>query len=347
MLDPRAANGAVRREEESMSREPERDDGRLGFLGAVARLFRREEEARAPQAGAAARPEDLRAGLDAALRELNQRIDEQRRAATATAVRATGSGGATQQERAEASQRRMEAAHRAIRADVEAMHAQLGTGLASADLDRIAAGLRELAQACSAGKDSHELLPRARFTVGEKLRVAAGELAVERIVVLLRARQMEWPDPTRYRPGALPEEIERSRTRRLRDVRDAFLTQDFERGAGAVLGVVKGWRSDYPEPGTPLWEETVLEAVAAGLRGQLVEKFIEVLRRDQDEILGRLDASIGKQLASLQAILAGGVHSVEDASQAVAGCLRVLDEVLPQIAWEHLQAQLPEARGES
>jgi hypothetical protein len=48
----------------------------------------------------------------------------------------------------------------------------------------------------------------------------------------------------------------------------------------------------------------------------------------------------------LQKVLSGGVTSIEKANQAVAGALRVLDEVVPQIAWEHVQARLPHARGE-
>jgi hypothetical protein len=60
----------------------------------------------------------------------------------------------------------------------------------------------------------------------------------------------------------------------------------------------------------------------------------------------RMDEAIGVQLALLQSVLAGGVHSIEQASQAVSGCLRVIDDVLPELAWAHVRAVLPEARGE-
>ena len=328
-----------------MSHDPEQAEGKLGFLGPVMRLFRREE-APPPRAAAPAQTASIHAGLEAAIHELNQRIDERRRAAATQVAAQPGAQRATEEERAAASQRRMESAHRTIREDIEAMHAKLETGLASADLERIAASLRELAAGASEGKDSHELLPRARWAVGERLRREAGELAVARLVALLKRREMSWPDPTHYRPGALPEEIERSRSRRLRDVRAAFLAQDFEPAADAVLGVVRAWRSDYPNRSTPLWEETVLEAVAAGIRGHLIAAFVEVVRRDREQILSGTETSIGKQLAALQALLAGGVDSIEQANQAVASCLRVIDEVLPETVWEHVRAQLPQARGE-
>jgi hypothetical protein len=324
-----------------MSERPEQDQGKLGFLDSVMRLFQRGEAAPAQQAPATATPPAIATQLDAAIQQLESRIAASRSAAAGRGGAGAGARKATAEDRAEASKRRMETAHREMRADIEAMHGRLATGLSGADLDRIAATLRELAALCAPGHESHELLPRARWSIGERLRAEAGEQAIERIVALLRKAQMSWPDPTHYRPGALPEEIERSRSRRLRDVREAFLAQDFAKAADGLLGVVKGWRSDYPDRGTPLWEETVLEGVAAGIRGRLLETFFEVLRRDRDAILAQTDEAIGKELAAVQAVLAGGGASAEQASQAMASYLRVVDTVLPEIAWKHVESQLP------
>lgn len=328
----------------SLSRE-QREGATLGFLESVMRLFGRAEAVRPPHAAEAVRPAGFHAGLEAALDELNRRIEEQRRAAAARGVADSddGSRHGTGQERAEERQHRMEAAHRAIREDIEAMHARFETGIAGADLVQIAAGLRELAVDSSKGRNSHELLPRARYSIGERFRREAGELAVARLIALMKARGLEWPDPMHHRPGAPPEE-ERARARRLGDVRAAFLAQDFERAADGVLGVVRGWGSDYPDRGTPLWEETVLEAVAGAFRGRLVQTFIDVVRRDREQIMERMDETIGAQLASLQSVLADGVHSIEQANHAVSGCLRVIDEVLPELAWAHVRSVLPEAR---
>ena len=90
----------------------------------------------------------------------------------------------------------------------------------------------------------------------------------------------------------------------------------------------------------------MLEGVGAGIRGQLLREFVELLRRDTELILSDAEALIGKELTVLQQTLQSGATSFEQASQAVASSLRVIDEVLPKLAWEHLHARLPHARGE-
>jgi hypothetical protein len=82
------------------------------------------------------------------------------------------------------------------------------------------------------------------------------------------------------------------------------------------------------------------------MRAQLLKDFVELLRRDRDVLLARIEKSVGNELAALQAVLGGGVRSIEQASLAVASSLRVLDEIAPEIAWEHVCAELPQARGE-
>ena len=54
------------------------------------------------------------------------------------------------------------------------------------------------------------------------------------------------------------------------------------------------WGSDYPDQGSPLWEETVLAGVAAGMRGQLVRDFVELLRRDREALLRRIEDARGE-----------------------------------------------------
>jgi hypothetical protein len=86
--------------------------------------------------------------------------------------------------------------------------------------------------------------------------------------------------------------------------------------------------------------------VAAGIRGALMREFVERLRRDQALLLSRTESAIGKELAALQVAVASGLSSVEQANAVVMRSLRAIDEVVPEIAWEHLRAQLPSARGE-
>jgi hypothetical protein len=318
--------------------------GRLGFLDSLGRLFgAKEETGEAAAAKVPARFEALEADFEVALRGLRDRVAERQAAAagpTAAARRMTA------EERAAEKQERVQASHRSIREDIEKMHAQLGTGVTPAELEALPAFLEDLEAASTEGKDSHSLQPRLRYAISQRLRAEAGELAVARLVALLQRAQIPWPDPTQYRPSAKPEEIERSRRRRLAEVRESFLAQGFERTAERAFGIVKAWGGDYPDRGSPLWEESVLEGVAAGIRGVLVKEFVEVLQRDRDALLRRTEASIGKELAALQGAVAGGVHSIEQANAAVASSLRALDEVVPEIAWEHVRSHVPRARGE-
>ena len=236
--------------------------------------------------------------------------------------------------------------HRAIREDIERMHSRLGTGLSPTDLDSIGALLRDLDADATEGKDSHALMPRLRYSVATRFRLESGALAVARLVALLRRANLEWPDPIHYAPRAKPEEIESSRRRRLAEMRESFLAQDFKKTAERMVGIVRAWGADYPDRGSPLWEESVLEGVAAGIRGQLLKDFVELVDRDRDLVLSRTEAAIGKELAALQTAVAGGVHSIEQANTVVASSLHALDEVVPELVWQHVRSLLPEARGE-
>jgi hypothetical protein len=328
-----------------MSDQGEPRERGLGFLDSIGRLFR-EKKKEAPAAPQTAEGlAKLEGDFDTAIRALNEKMEGFRRTSTPAGV-GPSLRKVTAEEREAERARRMQTAHEAIRQDIEKMHARLGTGLTAADLAAIGRVLGELAAIAEAGKDSHSLLPRARYAIAEKLRGEAGELAVARVVALLERQQMSWPDPARHRASATPEEVERAKRRRLADLRRGFLADDFARIADGMRGVVKGWGSDYPDQGSPLWESCVLEGVAAGIWGQLLRQFFELLRQEREVILSQAEASVGKELEALRAVLAGGVHSLEQANQAVASALQVVDKVVPTIAWEHVRERLPEARGE-
>ncbi|HXV36470.1 MAG TPA: hypothetical protein VEC18_04960 [Myxococcota bacterium] len=315
--------------------------GRFAFLDPLARLFRgREEPAKgsSPQQQAS-QLDAMFASFDSAVEGLEKKIAEAR-SASASAARGAGAGEASAEQRAAASQHRMEQAHQAMLEDVEKMHARLGTELSGANLVELATELQAMHADVAAGKDSHSLLPRMRYTIMDRVVKETGELAVTRLLERLQREKMSWPDPTCYRPSATPEEIERSQRRRLAEIREAFLGQDLERTAERVVGIVRGWKSDYPDRGSPLWEDCVLQCVAAGIRGQLVKQAVDQLRQDRELILQHAQASIGKELGAIQSALEGGVHSLEQANRAVAGSLGVLDQIVPEIAWKHVQAQL-------
>jgi len=323
--------------------DQERESGGIAFLDAFARLFRAQKET-APEASEAAKPIDsLLTRFDAAVSGLEQKIEESRRAMHREG-RAGATGSATEAARAEANQRRMEQAHRAILEDIGKMHAQLGTDLVGTDLVGLSTYLQRLHEVVSTGRHSRNLLPRLRYAVIARFLKEAGELALARLEVLLERAKLSWPDPTYYPPSATAEEIERSHRRRLGEVRESFLAQDLERTAERVLGIVSGWKSDYPERGSPLWQDCVLQSVAAGIRGHLVKEASDLVSRDRDLVLERAQASIGKELDAIHAAMEGGVHSLEQANRAVASSLEALDQVVPEIAWRHVQSQLGDLR---
>jgi hypothetical protein len=319
--------------------DQEREGGGVAFLDSFARLFRAQKET-APSGPETAKPIDsLLNRFDAAVSGLEQKIEKSRRA-MAQNGRATAGGSATEEARAAANQRLMEQAHRAILEDVEKMHSELGTKLVGTDLVELSTYLHKLHQDVSPGRHSRHLLPRLRYAVIARFLKEAGEMALARLEELLERAKLSWPDPTWYPPSATTEEIERSRRRRLAEVRESFLGQDLERTAERVVGVVRGWKSDYPDRGSPLWQDCVLQSVAAGIRGHLVKESAELLRRDRDLILEQAQALIGKELDAIHTAIEGGVHSLEQANRAVASSLEVLDQVVPEIAWRHVQSQL-------
>lgn len=320
-----------------------KDAGRLGFLDSLGRLFRgasTDADTRPSQAKDSF--EELGAELEAAIRGVQEIAAQRARSDPSRPAEIRSHS----EDPAAARVRRLETIQKSIREDIVKMHARLATGLTTAELDAIYKFLVELDATSAAGKASMELLPRLRHAIADKLREESGDLAVKRIIALLETAKLAWPDPTHHRSTATREEIDRSQRRRLADVREHFLGHDLKRIGQRMWGVVQAWGADYPDRGSPLWEECVLEGVAAGIRGGLIRDFVEVLQRDRAQLLTQAESSVGTQLAALQAAVKGGVHSIEDANKVVASSLRALDEVIPQLAWEQVEATLPQARGE-
>ena len=315
----------------------------LGFLEKLKHVFYgRETNTAAPDPAGEALAA-LEQEFESAIGEIQERVESLRDS------RPGDSGGSTHASAADreaARTARLAKIHDRMRADIEKMHARLGSGIGSGDLDRTLEGLAELDQISRAGYDSHDLLPRARHAIAERLRKEAGELAVERLRTLLERDQQTWPDPTHYRPHASEEEIERSRRRRLAETRETFLAQDFARIAQRAVGIVSGWGADYPEPDSPLWQECVLEGVGAGIRGELCLACLETLRQNADALVAGCEEVIGKQVEGLRGQLDAGIRSIGAANRAVGSALTAVDVVTPDVAWRLVVEKLPRARGE-
>lgn len=169
---------------------------------------------------------------------------------------------------------------------------------------------------------------------------------MDRLIALMERAEMTWPDPN-YWPRATPEAVAKSQQRRRAEVRESFLAQGLGRTGERMLGIVTAWGEDYPDRDSPLWKECVLRGVASGIRARLLEDFIEVVRSDRELLLERVEDAIGKQVAVLQAVVQKGVHSIQQANQAVSASLLAIDQLVPEIAWELIRSKLPQARRDS
>ncbi len=312
--------------------------GVRGILDSLGHLFRHASEAPRPIPVNRSFA-DVELEFEQALAALRKRIETRR-----PAVRGPGPHATTAQELAQERQRRKADAHRRMRADIEGMHVVLRTGLTGADLDDGVAFLLGLHAASREGRDAHALIFRARHAIAQRLRAEAGAMALDRVLAKLRRKHLRWPDPRPSHPRESHEEIEAARRRRMGDVRAAFVAYGLERIAERARGVVWGWGGDYPDRGSPLWRESVLVGVAAGIWARLLQHFVGLLRQDEDLLLSRASESPGQKLPALHAVLDDGSAPVWEAREAVASSLQLLDETIPQIAWQLVQARLPRAR---
>ena len=127
-------------------------------------------------------------------------------------------------------------------------------------------------------------------------------------------------------------------------MRKGFVNYSLHRSSFLIVGIVEIWKSDYPEAGSELWQSVVFEAVATALRAKLMHFFTRRLRHDREFIENKTTELIGAKVDELNKTLEGGVSSLINAHRIVASSLRILDEVIPGLAWEHLQGLIPEAK---
>ena len=309
-----------------------------GLIGSLGQLFRSRDAKASERARAVGGFAKVESDFETMLAALEERIERQQSLACRTDPQSIG------QDRAAEKLRRKAEAQRAMRADIEAMHARLRTGLAHADLNDISVFLRSLAEFARTGRDSHALLPRVRHAVTDRLRAEAGPMAMDRLLARLKRRSLTWPAPAHLHPGASHEAVEAARRRRIGSVRAAFVEYDLERIAERAQGIVWGWGADYPDPGSLLWRESVLVGVAAAIWGRLLQHFVELLRQDADLLLARIEELIGAKLPVLHAALDAETASTSKAQEALASSLRVLDEIIPEIGWQLVSARLPRVR---
>ncbi|MBE0595947.1 MAG: hypothetical protein IH614_01610 [Desulfuromonadales bacterium] len=226
--------------------------------------------------------------------------------------------------------------HQEIREDIEAMHQRLGTSLGGAELDELRAFLLETEQAVAPGRESRQVLPRARFSIVRRFHFEAGKLAWEQLTERLSQTNLSWPETAYIHSFMTAEEIGQLRQSKREEARQAFLQNGLRKSSELLLGVVAAWKSDYPERGTPLWQMVVLEGVATAFQAQLLKQLVARLRREQPRIEAQVASLLGAEIQAIDSWLQQGVGSLDKANRLYAESLQLLDEKIPELVWQQI-----------
>jgi hypothetical protein len=219
----------------------------------------------------------------------------------------------------------------------------LHTGISSHELDLLRDYLTNAAETFSDGDQSQEVLPRCRSSILKRIHYEAGLLALDEMDDCLAKQTETWPTRFPRNPAISTEEAQAIVRRNQERLRKNFLNYSLRQSSFLIVGIVAVWKSDYPEPDSDLWKSVVLEAVATALRAKLMHLFATRLRHDRELIENKATELIGSKLTELNRTLQEGLISLNDAHRVVSSSLKILDEVIPDLAWEHLQKVLPEA----
>ncbi|MBE0504945.1 MAG: hypothetical protein IBX46_12555 [Desulfuromonadales bacterium] len=301
---------------------------------AISRLF----GSATPAQPAAVSPSlsEMESAFNVALQQLNGKIEELQRQKLQTAGGAVASPAAYAEER----ERRMNEAHSRILNDILAMHRRLATGIDKPALDALAAFLHECVEKVAKERSVPEVMPCCRSSILRRFHHEAGGFAWDEMERQLAAQNEAWPETTQRDPIEEEAAFENRRQLKYREMKNDFVNYDLARSAQLIRGIERAWQADYPDPGTPLWRELVLEGVATGLRARILQGYYERLLANKEKIVARATELVGRELSALQAVLAEkNLTSLEDAHRVATTSGRVLDEVIPDIAWQVIEEE--------
>jgi hypothetical protein len=274
---------------------------------------------------------EMENAFNAALQQLNGKIEELQRQKLQPVSGTVLSPAAHAEER----ERRMNAAHARILADILAMHSKLATGIDPPTLDALATFLKDCAEKVAEERSVPAVMPCCRSSILRRFHREAGGGAWGELAERLTSQNKAWPETTQRDPVEGEEAFEQRRQIKYREMKDDFVNYDLARSAELIRGIERAWQADYPEPSTPLWRELVLEGVATALRARILQGYYQRLLANKEKIVDRTAGLIGRELGALQAALAEkNLTSLEDAHRVAATSSRVLDEVIPEIAWQ-------------
>lgn len=279
---------------------------------------------------------EMESAFNVALQQLNGKIEELQRQKLQTAGGTVASPAAHAEER----ERRMNEAHSRILSDILVMHRRLATGIDKPALDALTAFLRECALKVAEERSVPEVMLCCRSSILRRFHHEAGSIAWEELEGRLTTQNEVWPETTARDPFEGDAAFEQRRRLKYRDLQNDFVHYALPRSAELILGIERAWQADYPDPGTPLWRELVLEGVATALRARILQGYYERLLANKEKIVARATELVGRELGALQAVLAEkNLTSLEDAHRVATTSGRVLDEVIPEIAWQVIRGE--------
>lgn len=266
-----------------------------------------------------------------AIQQLNSKIEQLQREKNERAAGDVLPVESLAQER----ERRMQKEHAAILKDILSMHHQLKTGIDASALDGLVQFLAECMKKVDMGPSLQGVMPCCRMGVLRRFHHEAGSVAWAELEASMQDAKESWPEMAQRDPVEDAAAFERRQQHKFQDMRNDFINYDLARSHGLIRGIERAWQSNYPEQGTPLWRELVLEGVATALRARILHRYYDRLLANKEKIVGRVAELVGHELGTLQAVLAEkNLTSLEDAHRVATASSRVLEEVIPEIAWQ-------------
>ena len=199
-------------------------------------------------------------------------------------------------------------------------------------------------EAVTAGEYTHEVLPRCRASILKRIHYEAGFLALNEMDDFLARQNETWPTISPRNPNLSKEEIEEVVKHNQMSMRKNFINYSIHQSSYLLVAIVEVWKSNYPEADSGLWKSVVFKTVATALSAKLMHIFTTRLRHDREFIENKATELIGSKVVELNRTLHEGVTSLNNAHRVVSSSLKILDEVIPSLAWEHLQKVIPEAK---
>ncbi len=246
----------------------------------------------------------------------------------------TASGWVTAEE-AECQRAQRNEAVRLFREDVLEFHRRLQTGLGAEQLDRLGPMLLAHLQPGSSGTATLE--EQIDAAVGQRLYGECAGPAWQRLEGLRIRCGESWPVPESLASSRSSRELEPVLEQHQRELRQVFQRQDPSDCARLLRGEVDVWCHVYPERGSWLWRQTVLQAVGAALRAQLFVAALEAWLWRPDE----LDQAIQKLVVEhVQACQGSSERSLQGALDLSRRIQVLCQQVLPDLVWATVAPRL-------